>query len=115
MSCVLRVSSPDMQTSLSKISLLPFRVENGVAHFDVSEAELSEFNAQIKDAIKFLQIHNEDIQRIMNEPNTSGVLDFAIEWRDVALQCDNFPAPLVREAGSLGLELELSHYPAGQA
>lgn len=48
---------------------------------------------------------------MMSEPNTNGALDFAIEWRNVAVQNDNFPAELVLEAGSLGLALEVSHYP----
>jgi len=114
MSCVLRISGPDVNASLSKISLKAFRVENGAAHFDVSEADFDDFKAQIKDAIAFLQSHRADVQLMMSEPDASGVLDFAIEWRDVAVQFDSFPAALVREAGSLGLELELSHYPASE-
>jgi hypothetical protein len=101
-----------VSASLSKISLEPFRVENESAHFDVSEADFGEFKAQIEDAIAFLQFHNADVKLMMGEPGASGALDFAIEWRDVAAQFDNFPATLVREAGNLGLSLELSHYPA---
>ena len=114
MSCVLRISGPGVKASLLKISLEPFRVESESAHFDVSEADFGEFNAQIKDAIAFLQLHRADVKLMMNEPSATGVLDFAIEWRDVAAQFDNFPATLVREAGNLGLSLELSHYPASE-
>lgn len=114
MSCVLRISCPGVKASLSKISLEPFRVENESAHFDVSEADFGEFKAQIEDAIVFLQSHREDIKLLMSEPRASGILDFATEWRDDVAQFDNFPAPLVREAGNLGLSLELSHYPASK-
>lgn len=114
MSCVLRISGPDVKASLSKISLEPFRVENGAAHFDVSKADFDDFKTQIQDAISFLQAHRADVRLMMSEQAASGVLDFAIEWRDVAAQFDNFPAALVREAGNLGLALELSHYPASE-
>ncbi len=114
MSCVLRISGPGVNASLSKSSLEPFRVENESAHFDVSEADFDEFKAQIKDAIAFLQLHRADVRLMMDEPSTNGALDFAIEWRDVAAQFDNFPATLVREAGNLGLSLELSYYPASE-
>jgi hypothetical protein len=40
------------------------------------------------------------------------VLDFAIERRDVAVQCDYFPPDLVRIAGELGIGLMPSLYPA---
>ena len=58
MSCVLRISGPAIKISLSKISLVPFRVEDEAAHFDVSAADFNDLNGQIEDAIKFLQSHN---------------------------------------------------------
>lgn len=114
MSCVLRISGPGVKASLSKVSLEPYRVEDDAAHFDVSEADFNNFQAQVKDAIVFLQLHKEDVKLLLREPNASGALDFAIEWRNVAAQFDSFPAALVREAGSLGLALELSHYPISE-
>lgn len=114
MSCVLRISGPSVKASLPKVSLEPFRVENESAHFDVSEADFGELKAQIEDAIAFLQSHKADVKLMMAEPGASGILDFSIEWRDVAAQFDRFPATLVREAGMLGLSLELSHYPASK-
>ena len=111
MSCVLRISGPGINAALSKISLEPYRNEEGTIHFEVSEADFGHFTAQIKDSISFLQTHIADVKLMMSEPGTRGILDFAIEWRDVAVQVDNFPVALVREAGSLGLALEISHYP----
>jgi len=114
MSCVLRISGPGVKASLSEISLIPFRIEDEAAHFDVSEADFNDLNGQIEDAIKFLQSHKAAVKHMMSGSDANGVLDFAIEWRDVAVQSDNFPAALVREVGNLGLELELSHYPASE-
>ena len=111
MSCVLRVSGPGLNASLSKISLEPYRLEDGVAHFHVSDADFGDFQAQVKDAIAFLQSHMTDVKLMIGQIGASGVLDFAIEWRDVSVQFDSLPAALVREAGNLGLALELSHYP----
>jgi hypothetical protein len=112
MSCVLRISGANINESLSKISLQAYRVENDCAHFLVSEADFDDFKSQITDAISFLKSHSEDVMLMMGKPDASGVLDFAIEWRDDVFQFDIFPAELVREAGSLGLSLEQSHYPA---
>lgn len=97
------------------MSLEPYRVEDGIAHFDVSDADFNDFKLQVKDAIAFLQSHRADVNLLMSKQNACGILDFAIEWRDVSVQCDSFPAALVREAGSLGLALELSHYPTSEA
>ena len=110
MSSVLRISGPGVNTAITKISVKPYRNVEGTIHFEVSEADFEDFTAQINDSISFLQRHMADVKLIMSEPGTSGVLDFAIEWRDVAVQIDNFPVELVREAGNLGLALEISHY-----
>ena len=112
MSCVLRIFAPDISAVLSEISLEAFRIEKDCVHFLVSEADFDNFKTQIQDAISFLQVHGNDVMLMMGNPDANGVLDFAIEWRDVATQCDNFPAEIVREAGSYGLSLELSHYPS---
>jgi hypothetical protein len=114
MSCVLRISGSNLSESLSKISLEAYRVENNCAHFTVSEADFDDFKAQIKDAISFLQLYSADVTLLMGNPDASGVLDFAIEWRDVIFQFDTFPAEIVRVAGSFGLSLELSHYPVSE-
>ena len=84
----------------------PYRVERGTAHFDVSTSDFDDFTGQINDAIAFLRSQAAEIRLMMNEPSADGVLDFAIEWRDVAAQFDTFPAELVREASNLGLALD---------
>lgn len=114
MSCVLRISAPRLDDCLSQVSIKPYRVERGTAHFDVSASDFDDFTGQINDAIAFLRSQAAEIRLMMNEPSADGVLDFAIEWRDVAAQFDTFPAELVREASNLGLALEVSHYPAAE-
>lgn len=40
----------------------------------------------------------------------SRTLDFPVENRDVAVQCDVLPAQLLLLAGSLGIAIEISRY-----
>lgn len=112
MSCVLRISTPDGTGIAASAVLKPYRVSGDTAHFQVSNADFDAFDQQINDAIRFLQAHEADIKQMLSDSQGTGVLDFAIEWRDVAIQYDSIPAELVRLAGRLGLAFELSHYPA---
>lgn len=112
MSCVLRISTPDGTGTASSEALKPYRVSGNTAHFHVSDADFDNFGKQVDDAIRFLQAHEADVKQMLSASQATGVLDFAIEWRDVAVQYDSIPAELVRMAGSLGLALEISHYPA---
>ena len=111
MSCVLRISAQHLDDCVSRLSVKPYRVEFGTAHFDVSTANFDDLTRQVNDAIAFLRSHALDLKLLMSEPGANGVLDFAVERREVAAQFDAFPATLVREAASLGLALETSHYP----
>jgi len=107
MSCVLRISAATVPAG----ELVPYRVEGGIAHFEVSSAAFNDLARQVADAVALLQSNDGQLRQLLSQPGASGVLDFAIEWRDVAVQSDTFPAQLVRAAGSLGLSLEFSHYP----
>lgn len=106
MSCVLRISGAG-----PICGLVPYRVQKNTAYFLVSQAESDELPAQLSDAIAFLRLHQVGLQPVMNQTGVTGELDFAVVRRDVAVQCDAFPAELVRIAGSLGLALMFSHYP----
>ena len=97
------------------MKLEPYLVKNGMATFDVSEADFDNLKSQVADAIEFLRLNEADVKLIMTESNTTGVLDFAIERRDVAAQFDSFPSELVRLAGGLGLAIELSQYQVEEA
>lgn len=78
---------------------------------DICEVESEGLIEQAEKAISFLRNHFDELKRLMATHGVeSGTLDFAIEKRDVAAQYDRFPAELIRLAGSLGLEIELSQY-----
>jgi hypothetical protein len=86
--------------------------QSGV-HVSASEADFHEFPRQAAPAAAFLGAEFEQVRRPCEWPGVEGVtLDFGVERRDVAVQCDVLPAELVRVAGQLGLAIEFSQYPA---
>jgi hypothetical protein len=88
------------------------RQERSGIHVVASAADFSEFPRQVEEATEFLRAEADQVRRLCAFPGVEGVtLDFGVEWRDVAVQCDHLPPDLVRLAGSLGLGIELSHYP----
>jgi hypothetical protein len=110
MSCVLRISAPGIEGALGALTLRPYRVEGGTAHFDVSRAGFRDLAAQIEDAIAFLQRHKDDVARLMDLPSAQGWLDFGIADRNHPAQSNVFPAELVCLAGKAGIGLEMSMY-----
>lgn len=77
----------------------------------VSDAGFDEFKTQRDEAIAYLSGHCNDIEKIVSAPGVDGAsLEFGIKKRDVAMQCDIFPALLISLAGRFGLQIELSHY-----
>jgi hypothetical protein len=88
------------------------RHDRSGVHISVSDAAFDELERQIAESVVFLRTEAEQIRRLCEWPGIDGVtLDFGIDRRDVAVQCDHFPAELVQLAGSLGLSIELSQYP----
>ncbi len=77
----------------------------------VSEAELSDLPGQIRDAVRFLSRHEEELQRLGRFEGVESVcIDFALERTDVAVQSDVFDAELLWRAGALDIDLVVSHY-----
>jgi hypothetical protein len=112
MNCVLRFASPMLNERLAGVSLKPYRIENGCAHFSVSQCDFDDFSGQLRDALAFLSVNATDITLLMHSAEASGVLDFAVEFRYEGFQFRAFPPALVRQAGAMDLGLELSLYPA---
>ena len=80
-------------------------------HVGVSEAELADLPGQIRDALRFLSRHEEELQRLGRFEGVEAVcLDFAIDRKDVAVQSDVFDAELLWRAGALDIDLVVSHY-----
>jgi hypothetical protein len=132
MSCILRVGGASLSVDdLARSSTLkPYRIDRkgelarirsrgmnsrSAAHFLVSGREFDDLPGQISEAIAFLGTHGGAIRDLVAFPGVDGaVLDFGADWRDVAVQTDRFPAELLRLAGSLGLDLEITHYPLAE-
>lgn len=115
MSCVLRIAAPDIERALARVTIAPYRVEKGTAHFDVSDAGFDELPTQIKDALVYLRANGADVQALMSVPGATGELDFATETEADRFESRRLPPDLVRAAGDLGLELCVSGYPAAPA
>ncbi len=82
------------------------------ARYLVSTADFDNFETQKTDAIRFLQDNEKSIKEIMGLPEVDGAeLDFGIHKRDCIVQCDNFPPPLIKLAGKLGIGITLTQYP----
>lgn len=129
MSCYLRFCGDELNVKeiIKTLNISPSKIwEKGLPRFKrnpnklnrnsgfnilVSDAEFNEFEKQKKEAIDYLRKHQELLSKIMSyEGVDGGDLDFGIEWRDVVIQCDNFPANLIKLAGQIGLGVELSQY-----
>ena len=130
MSCMLRVGGVDLNVDrLLEFDLKPDSMyrkgepqspksksksthpTSGVRYV-VSNADFDQFEEQKKDAINFMRDNACSIREIMSAAGVDGAeLDFGIDKRDVFVQCDSFPAELVRLAGELGLDIMLSQYP----
>lgn len=111
MSCVLRFTSPMLREQLFGVSLTPYRIEKECAHFSVSQSDFDDFPGQLSDAVAFLSANAADVTLLMGSAEAVGALDFAVEFRDEGFQFRTFPPTLVRQAGAMGLGLELSLYP----
>jgi hypothetical protein len=86
--------------------------ENSGVKYVASDTDFNDFARQIGDAIAFLEKHSDMIRMMVSFPGVEdAVLDFGIERRDVAVQCDRLPAKLVSLAGNVGLAIEISQYP----
>jgi hypothetical protein len=84
---------------------------------ETSNADFNQLDVQISDTIAFLKANKEKLQHIVTTKEVDhATLDFGIELRidydRVVYQFDRFPAELLRLAGGLGIDLEISLYPA---
>ena len=128
MSCILRISgeSLDVEALLSQHNLSPDRTwkkgdprsikgkvhSNSGANFVASEADLDEFDRQLKEATAFLELHSPSIAGMAATPGVqSAVLDFGVALSEgyVAQFC-YFPLHFVQLVAKSGIGLEVSHY-----
>lgn len=128
MTCILRISgeSLDIDALLSRHDLSPDRtwkkgearsIKGKVhsdcgANFIASEADLHEFDRQVKEATAFLELHSPTIAAMAATPGVQfAVLDFGVALIEgyVAQFC-YFPPRFVQLVASSGIGLEVSHY-----
>lgn len=133
MSCVLRAtgSNFDVDSFLNGSTLKPLIIyHRGQTRFQdlktqpdnqsgmnvsVSNREFSDLMGQIEDAIQFLSENANELRRLRSFAGVERlVMDFPIENREVAVQSDYFPAPLLSLMGELQINLIVSHYPASR-
>lgn len=86
-------------------------LDSGLA-IEVSRAEFTNLNGQIRGAIRFLKQNQSKLTRLVEFDGVEiAHLDFGIELWDVFVHCDYLPPDLLKLTGSLGIGIELSHYP----
>lgn len=132
--CVLRASGGafDVDSFLAASSLSPYKVTKSAGlqrrvtdsparevpgfRVELSRASWSELAAQAKDAETFLEAHRSELLRLRDYPGVEDVrLDFAVESTlgpRVTAQFVYLPPKLLAAAGSLGIGVEVSLYPA---
>ncbi len=131
MSCVLRASGEflDVRALLDGVHLEPNRIwrkgeprvesrpdgrlnqSSGVT-FIVSEADFREFDLQLLDAIGFIDQNRRCLEFMRDFPAVDWfALDFGIELRDAAIHSDILTPEFLLAAASIGVSVELSHYP----
>ncbi len=77
----------------------------------VSQADLSDLEGQIGEAILFLDEYEEDLRCLGNFSGVDAVsLEFEVQWREASVQTDVFPADLLWRAGALDIWLAVTRY-----
>lgn len=126
--CVLRISGSDFAVDqfLSDSVFVPCVVyRKGEARRPASRgvSTISGFNlgvggpdndiaGQSVEALRFIHLQQEELDRARTYPGVEYmVLDFATEFREVAVQSEFLSAEVVAAAASVGLALEITLYP----
>lgn len=130
MSCVLRAHGKSFQVKefLEKSSLQPDTVyekgdpvvsekKNGSHQASsgftvpVSQADFSDLEGQIREAILFLDEYEDELRRLGGFSGVEGVsLEFRVGRREASTQTEVFPADLLWRAGALDIWLAVTHY-----
>lgn len=125
--CVLRVTGDDfdprawlrtsgMEASTVRVTGEPRRPgdrpweETGFTVV-VSDADWTVLDGQIRDALDFVASHEAELAALGELPGVTTSLDFPMTARDAFAWSVWFPRELVRAAGRVGLELQVTFYP----
>jgi hypothetical protein len=135
MSCILRVGGRnfDVDVFTDTTKLKPYKksyigqpkfiskpdgekLSHSSISIETSNADFDNFKKQIADTIRFLKRNREKLAHVASTKGIEyAVLDFGIDLRidrkKVLIQSDTFPSELLKLAGNLGFDIELSIYP----
>jgi hypothetical protein len=83
---------------------------------ETSKADFDDLKKQIKDTIRYLKRHKDKLSYINKVKEVDmALLDFGInlkiDRKKILLQSEMFPNELLKLAGEIGLDIELSIYP----
>ena len=117
MSCMLHAAGRefDVEAFLADSPFQSYAVYGGAGTpsgfgLPVSDAEADDLRGQIRDAILFLDCHEEELRRLGSFPGVEVVaLDFGLRCKEAAAQTDSFPSELLWRAGALDITLQVSH------
>jgi hypothetical protein len=77
----------------------------------VSRAGFDDLDAQIRDAVRFLRLHEDELRRLSGFDGVDEVcLDFGLRRSDAPARTYLFPAELLWQAGALDIDLVVTHY-----
>jgi hypothetical protein len=78
----------------------------------VGDAELGDLEGQVQDAIAFLQDHRSELEKLQKYVGVERVfLDFALVQENSSVFSTSLPAELLRLAGDIGIDIELTYFP----
>lgn len=127
-SCVLRISGCDFAVDrfLAESAFVPCAVyrkgekrrpaSRGAVNMSGCNVDIggleNDIAAQSEEAVRFIQSFRQELDRARTYEGVEHiVLEFATQFRDVAVQSERLPAELVAAAASVGLEIEITLYP----
>jgi hypothetical protein len=92
----------------------PKQYDTALCGFDVSQRDFTDFQALVNDAIGFLESNFNSLQGLEKVPGAAAKLDFGyfttFTDNKIVAQYDTLPFQLLRLAGNLKIDIELSQY-----
>ena len=131
MSCILNILGEnfDVDDFLLKTKLVPYKIfhkdspryqtkpegkknTNSGCSIEISKAEFSDFDGQVKDVIDYLNKHNKDLQILSTTPEIQfATLNFGVDYDiNKFVQSHYLPPELLKTVADLCISVELSIY-----